>query len=100
MTGEAEFIYAIWRDAAMPAIRTCPAQAQRNLVEPAITRAIRAVGVAGIADAQAAIRACLERHRYRRELRRLLRVAPHMIDDIGLTRPQALHEVEKPFWRP
>ena len=84
----------------MPAIRTCPAHALRNAPEPAITRAIRAVRAAGFGDVCATIRVCLERHRYRRDLRRLLRVGPHMIDDIGLTRPKALHEAEKPFWRP
>ncbi len=84
----------------MPASRTCPAHALRNAPEPAITRVLRAVGAAGIGDARAAIRACLERHRYRQDLRRLLRAGPHMIDDIGLTRPEALQEVEKPFWRP
>ncbi len=84
----------------MPANRTCPAHALRNAPEPAITRAIRAVGAAGIGDARAAIRAGLERHRYRQDLRRLLQAGPHMIDDIGLTRSEAVHEAEKPFWRP
>ena len=81
----------------MSAIRTCPAHAPRNAPEPAITRAVRAVG---IGNARAAIRACFDRHRYRQDLRRLLRAGPHMIDDIGLTRSEALHEAEKPFWRP
>ncbi len=83
----------------MPAIRTCPAHVLRNAPEPAIYRAIRAITAAGIGDARAAIRAGLERHRYRQDLRRLLQAGPHMIDDIGLTRSQALQEVEKPFWR-
>jgi uncharacterized protein YjiS (DUF1127 family) len=39
------------------------------------------------------------RRRYRRDLKRLLRVGPHMIADIGLT-PEAAHqEIEKPIWR-
>ncbi len=84
----------------MPAIRTSPAHALRNAPEPAIYRVLQAVRAAGIGDARAAIRACLERHRYRRDLWRLLRVGPHMIDDIGLTRSQAVHEAEKPFWQP
>jgi uncharacterized protein YjiS (DUF1127 family) len=84
----------------MPASRTCPAHALRNAPEPAIYRAVRAVGAVGIGDARAAIRDYLERHRYRRDLRRLLRAGPHMIDDIGLTRSEAQQEVEKPFWRP
>lgn len=39
-----------------------------------------------------------ERIQYRRELRRLALVAPHMIDDIGLTLHQALAEADRPFW--
>ena len=84
----------------MSAIRTCSAHALRNGTEPPMYRAIQAVGAAGIGDAWAAALACLERHRYRQELRRLLRVGPYMIDDIGLTHAQALHEAEKPFWQP
>jgi len=38
------------------------------------------------------------RRRYRRELRRLLMVAPHMIDDIGLTMTDAVEEARKPVW--
>lgn len=34
----------------------------------------------------------------RRHLRRLLLVAPHMIEDIGLTLEDARLEAEKPFW--
>jgi uncharacterized protein YjiS (DUF1127 family) len=37
------------------------------------------------------------RWRYRRHLQRLLRVAPHMIEDIGLTLKDARLEAEKPF---
>jgi uncharacterized protein YjiS (DUF1127 family) len=40
------------------------------------------------------------RWHYRRELRRLLAVAPHMITDIGLTLDQAQREMVMPFWRP
>ena len=39
-----------------------------------------------------------KRIRYRRELNRLMQVAPHMIDDIGLTLDQALSEADRPFW--
>ncbi len=84
----------------MPASRTCPAHALRNAPEPAICRILQTVRVVGIGEARAAIRACLERHRYRQDLRHLLRAGPHIIDDIGMTRPEALHEAEKPFWRP
>src|SRR5262245_15074919 len=39
-----------------------------------------------------------ERIQYRRDLRRLALVAPHMIDDIGLTPDQAMAEADRPFW--
>lgn len=83
----------------MPAIRTCRNHGLRNGTEPAICRTIRIVGVAGIGDAWAAARTYLDRSRYRRELRRLLRVSPHMIEDIGLSREQARREAKKPFWQ-
>ena len=40
------------------------------------------------------------RRAYRDHLRRLLRVGPYMIDDIGLTVEAARREIAKPFWRP
>jgi len=40
-----------------------------------------------------------ERHRLRRDLRRLLRAAPHMVDDIGVTPGEARREAAKPFWQ-
>jgi uncharacterized protein YjiS (DUF1127 family) len=39
------------------------------------------------------------RRRYRKELRRLLTVGPHMIADIGLTLDEAQNEMVRPFWR-
>jgi uncharacterized protein YjiS (DUF1127 family) len=39
----------------------------------------------------------LERSRQRRQLAQL---SDHMLRDIGLTRADAWHEAEKPFWRP
>jgi len=39
------------------------------------------------------------RRRYRAELARLLKVGPHMIDDIGLGLEEARREAAKPFWR-
>jgi uncharacterized protein YjiS (DUF1127 family) len=39
------------------------------------------------------------RRRYRAELKRLFRVGPHMIDDIGLTLEEAYREIAKPRWR-
>lgn len=39
------------------------------------------------------------RHRYRADLKRLLKIGPYMIDDIGLAYEEALRESEKPFWK-
>jgi uncharacterized protein YjiS (DUF1127 family) len=55
---------------------------------------------AGLAAAGAVIAAWRQRHRYRCDLRRLLRSGPHLIDDIGLTRSDAEREAAKPIWRP
>ncbi len=41
----------------------------------------------------------LRRHRYRRELRRLLILGPHLVEDIGLMPVHARREAAKPFWR-
>lgn len=38
------------------------------------------------------------RRRYRADLKRLLRVGPYMVDDIGLTMKEAQREIAKPFW--
>lgn len=40
------------------------------------------------------------RIRYRRDLQRLVKVGPHMIDDIGLTISEARQESSKHLWRP
>ena len=40
------------------------------------------------------------RYAYRADLRRLLKVGPYMIDDIGLAREDAIRESEKPIWQP
>jgi uncharacterized protein YjiS (DUF1127 family) len=40
-----------------------------------------------------------ERRRYRADLKRLLKVGPHMIADIGLALETARLESRKPFWR-
>ena len=39
------------------------------------------------------------RRRYRRDLERLLRVGPHLIEDVGLTLQEASREIEKLFWQ-
>ena len=41
-----------------------------------------------------------ERKRSRRELARMAKASPHLIDDIGLTRRQLEAEIAKPFWCP
>jgi uncharacterized protein YjiS (DUF1127 family) len=40
-----------------------------------------------------------QRYHYRRELLRLMRSGPHLIEDIGLLRKHAEQEASKPFWR-
>lgn len=40
------------------------------------------------------------RRDYRNELKRLKRVGPHMIADIGLSLDAARSEIQKPVWRP
>jgi uncharacterized protein YjiS (DUF1127 family) len=40
-----------------------------------------------------------ERRQYRQELRRLMKVGPHMIADIGLKLEDARRETAKPFWQ-
>ena len=45
------------------------------------------------------IRAALRmRLRYREDLKRLLKVGPHMLEDIGVTQDEAACELAKPFW--
>jgi uncharacterized protein YjiS (DUF1127 family) len=39
------------------------------------------------------------RAEYRRELRRLLILGPHLVDDVGLLPVLAGREAAKPFWR-
>lgn len=48
----------------------------------------------------ATLREWKHRKRFRDELRRILRTAPHMIPDIGMKPDEALYEIDKPFWRP
>lgn len=40
-----------------------------------------------------------ERIRFRWDLEQMSKANPHLIDDIGLTRPQAEAEIAKPFWQ-
>ena len=36
---------------------------------------------------------------FRRQLAYMVKVTPHLIDDIGMTRRQAEAEIAKPFWQ-
>jgi uncharacterized protein YjiS (DUF1127 family) len=53
-----------------------------------------------LADGRAVLARWRQRQRYRREIARLIRSGPHLIDDIGLRRDDAERELAKPFWRP
>jgi len=53
-----------------------------------------------LAEIRAVIGAWRQRYRYRRELQRLIKTVPHLIEDIGLSRTRADREASKPFWRP
>jgi uncharacterized protein YjiS (DUF1127 family) len=55
--------------------------------------------LARLAGACALLRLWRERQRSRRELARLMRSGPHLIEDIGLMRVHADREAAKPFWR-
>lgn len=41
----------------------------------------------------------LERSHQREALREVAELSPHLLDDIGLTRAEAIAEADKPFWR-
>ena len=45
------------------------------------------------------LREWLDRRHHRCGLARLLRIGPHMIDDVGLTLEQVRQEIAKPFWQ-
>lgn len=53
----------------------------------------------GLARLRSLLATWEERRRFRRELERKSQDDPHLIDDIGLTRPQVEAEVGKPFWQ-
>jgi uncharacterized protein YjiS (DUF1127 family) len=53
-----------------------------------------------VAEVRAVFRVWRQRSRYRRELARLRRSGPHLIDDIGLSQAEAEREAATPFWRP
>ncbi len=41
----------------------------------------------------------IARHRFRRDLKRQIELGNYLVEDIGLTREQALDEIKKPFWQ-
>ena len=49
--------------------------------------------------AAALIQGWSERRRQRESLNNLAELNPHLLNDIGLTRDDALREAAKPFWR-
>jgi uncharacterized protein YjiS (DUF1127 family) len=51
------------------------------------------------AGANATIRDWVARRRRRRSLARLSELDDHLLDDIGLSRPEALREAAKWFWQ-
>jgi uncharacterized protein YjiS (DUF1127 family) len=53
-----------------------------------------------LAEVGAALALWRRRSRYRRDLARLRRSGPHLIEDIGLLREHADREAAKPFWQP
>jgi uncharacterized protein YjiS (DUF1127 family) len=53
-----------------------------------------------IGEIQALLAEWMRRRRFRADLKRLLKVGPHMIADIGFTLEAAMDESKKPFWRP
>ena len=53
----------------------------------------------GLQDLQVLRRHWADRRRTRRELKRLLLVGPHMIEDVGFHQEEAEQEAVKPFWR-
>ena len=56
----------------------------------------RAVSPAGLRNT---LESWEERKRFRLKLEDMLKTAPHLIEDIGLTRKQVVAEIAKPFWR-
>lgn len=53
----------------------------------------------GLATLRNIIATWNQRKRFRRDLERMSKANPHLIEDIGLTRRQAEAEIAKPFWQ-
>jgi uncharacterized protein YjiS (DUF1127 family) len=62
-------------------------------------RSLRGRLLSSLAEIAAVLGAWRRCCRYRRELERLMRSGPHLIEDIGLSRKHAEREAAKPFWR-
>ncbi|MGE0503442.1 MAG: DUF1127 domain-containing protein [Rhizobiaceae bacterium] len=64
---------------------------------------VRRIFASGLPLSIAGLRQTLEtweeRKRLRLKLEDMLATAPHLIDDIGMTKIQAEEEIAKPFWR-
>jgi uncharacterized protein YjiS (DUF1127 family) len=71
----------------------------RGLGGSAIPVAGRHRLAARLASAGRTLRLWLRRYRYRRDLKRILQSAPHLVEDMGLMRVHAEREASKPFWR-
>lgn len=56
----------------------------------------RSLGLAGLLGM---LGAWEERKRFRLRLEDMLMTAPHLIEDVGLTRKQVEAEIAKPFWQ-
>jgi uncharacterized protein YjiS (DUF1127 family) len=70
-----------------------------NDTSPLGSRPHRTPRSAGLARLRSLLATWRERTRQRRALRRMLIGTPHLIHDIGLTRPQAEAEAAKRFWQ-
>jgi uncharacterized protein YjiS (DUF1127 family) len=70
-----------------------------NEISPLGSCPHRAPRPGGVARLRGLLAIWRDRTRLRRALRRMLVRTPHLIDDIGLTRPQAEAEAAKRFWQ-
>lgn len=46
-----------------------------------------------------AVATCIARSRQRRALEELAKLNNHLLQDIGVSKDEALREIAKPFWR-
>ncbi|MGE3305040.1 MAG: DUF1127 domain-containing protein [Rhizobiaceae bacterium] len=53
----------------------------------------------GLARLRCQLKTWEERKRFRLQLGNMLETAPHLIDDVGLTKKHVEAEISKPFWR-